>query len=162
MPNSPPPSLLSTKLLAMPSLMDKRSRLLDRISIGGFDECWLWRSAEAGNGHIQIRLDGRKQYVHRVVYKWLRGPIPGSRGLHHSCENPRCVNPKHLHPVNHTEHQIEHGYKGIEIRAARARAKTHCSNEHLYTEENVRLTKEGWRTCRECERIGQRRRALDD
>lgn len=120
----------------------------------------MWLTAEKGTGHIQIRLDGRKQYIHRVVYEWLCGPIPEGRGLHHICETPRCVNPKHLQPVDHAEHQVEHGYKGIEIRAANARAKTHCLNGHEYTPENTRVTKEGWRRCRTCERASQRHEAL--
>jgi HNH endonuclease len=163
MGRSVPPLLLSNKPLAMGRRAELRRgmslsyRLLDHISIAGSDQCWNWQTAETTRGRIQITIDGKKHYAHRVVYEWLRGPIPEGRGLHHTCGNERCVNPKHLLPVTHAEHQVEHNYRGIKTRAANARAKTHCKNGHEYTEENIYWTKEGWRRCNECRRIVQRR-----
>lgn len=36
------------------------------------------------------------------------------------------------------------------------KTKTHCPNGHPYDEENTRVSKEGWRTCRACQRTNAR------
>ena len=113
--------------------MPLRHRLLDHISIAGSDQCWRWLTEALGDGHVQITSDGKKFYTHQIVYEWLRGPIPEGHGLHHTCGNERCVNPRHLLPVTHAEHQVEHDFRGIKIRAANARAKTHCAKRRTGT-----------------------------
>lgn len=42
------------------------------------------------------------------------------------------------------------------------RNKTHCPQGHPYDELNTTLTKDGYRECRECHRISERRRAATD
>src|SRR5579875_2061936 len=43
---------------------------------------------------------------------WVRthGPVPSNVVLHHACENRRCVNIDHLHPMSQDEHVLEHRY----------------------------------------------------
>jgi hypothetical protein len=41
---------------------------------------------------------------------------------------------------------------------AKARARTHCIHGHEFTPENTRITPEGWRNCRTCQRLKMRRR----
>jgi hypothetical protein len=59
--------------------------------------CWNWTGGRAGSGgYGQIRIDGKKTYVHRAAFEAWRHPLaPGFNSLHR-CDNPRCFNPEHL------------------------------------------------------------------
>jgi hypothetical protein len=47
---------------------------------------------------------------------------------------------------------------GGKASGAKKQALTHCHAGHEFTEKNTRLTKQGWRRCRECHRICQYKR----
>ena len=52
-----------------------------------------WSNAR---GHVRVGCDGRLQYVHRVAYRLANGSIPDGFDVLHSCDTPRCIEPKHL------------------------------------------------------------------
>jgi 5-methylcytosine-specific restriction endonuclease McrA len=95
------------------------------------DECWIWQGSLVGNGYGNIRADGRLQYVHRVAYQELLGPIPDGLELDHvrarGCISRACWNPAHLEPVTRQENQR---------RTARA-MQTECLRGHEFTQANT-------------------------
>jgi hypothetical protein len=118
-------------------------------------DCWIWQGG-TGGGHQKygVWFSGeRAALVHRNVAKALIRPLHEGEVVHHECRNTLCVNPGHLRLMTTEEHS-GHGQ----------RDKTHCPKGHEYTAENTYRKREGWRECRECNRIrcreaARRRRA---
>lgn len=120
--------------------------------------CWVW-TGKVKNGYATIsigsRSDGtrRTEYVHRLAYEELVGPITDGLELDHLCRVRLCVRPTHLEPVTHEENVL----RGDSFTAVNAR-KTHCPQQHPYDEANTWISSSGWRYCRACNRDKARRR----
>lgn len=61
--------------------------------------CIEWPGAPSGNGYGGIWIEGKKDYVHRVVYRLLVGDIKPKMHIDHTCRNRLCCNPRHLEQV---------------------------------------------------------------
>ncbi len=65
------------------------------------DLCWPWVNSKSGKvnsriGYRQINWEGKAYKVHRVSYLIFNGFIPQGKIVRHTCNNPLCINPKHL------------------------------------------------------------------
>lgn len=114
----------------------------------GPDGCWTWTGyREKGYGRFFLDQAHRSVRAHRLAYEQGRGPIPDGLQLDHLCRNRACVNPAHLEPVTQRTNIL----RGASPSALNAQ-KTHCPNGHSYSEDNVRVTQDGYRECRTCRR----------
>jgi len=122
--------------------------------VSSFDphSCWVWTGykTKAGYGQLPRRV-GSTSYAHRFSYTSLVGPIPPGMTVDHLCKCTSCVNPAHMEVVT----RGENAKRGGSPHSVNSR-KTHCSHGHELAGENVYLTPDGRRKCRECGRTAAR------
>ena len=71
------------------------------------DNCWKWHGSKTILGYGQLRIDYRLIAAHRFSYEMHYGPIPPKKHVLHSCDNPECTRPDHLHLGTHQDNMQE-------------------------------------------------------
>lgn len=65
------------------------------------ENCFEWTGSVARNGYGQIRRNGKLITVTRLIMHLVHGfNLKSKKFILHHCDNPRCVNPKHLYVGN--------------------------------------------------------------
>ena len=80
------------------------------------DGCWIWQAGTCKDGYGQISYGSKTYRAHRLSYEAYIGKIPKGLIIMHSCDNPLCVNPKHLLLGTHqdnTDDKIKKGRQTI-------------------------------------------------
>lgn len=143
--------------------MTDEQRFWSKVERRGPDECWNWKAGTAGRGKViygKAWFRGKGQSAHKVAWILTHGPIQQVRGLGshglcvlHGCDNPLCVNPRHLSLGTHQANMDDKV-----IRNRTNRHKPFCKNGHPRTPENLYTSKTGLRACRECHRLREKQR----
>ena len=129
-------------------------RFLEKIEeFGG--GCWEWTGGKTRAGYgvfWYMKQKGNSILAHRLSYTVFKGDIPKGMQVLHSCDNPSCVNPKHLRVGTHSDN--------MEDKVARkGGVQSHCRRGHELSGDNVFInSKEGARTCKICRENRRRER----
>lgn len=87
----------------------------------GENSCWNWTAGKV-DGYGRIYAGGRLWLAHRLSYFFAHSKCPDSLCVLHSCDNPACVNPKHLSLGTKKDNAVDRDIKG--------RAADHSGENH--------------------------------
>lgn len=91
------------------------------------DDCWLW-TAGTVTGYGSFGFQGRMRIASRVAWEITNSEIPAGMKVLHTCDNPLCVNPKHLFLGTQLDNMRDMVRKGRKVQPGEAWYRTHPRN----------------------------------
>ena len=126
----------------MVSLLD---RFNAKVRRGAEDECWEWTGARTSHGYGQIWFAGRVENAHRMAYVLFVGRLEPGLEICHRCDNPPCVNPRHLFQGTRAENGADMARKGRASRHGLKIGKSRWPELRMLMDDGVSLREIGRR-----------------
>lgn len=104
--------------------------------------CWEWSAAKTDGGYGLFSVKGKTTYIHRFMWWLSRGVEPRNLHVRHTCDNPSCLNPKHLKlgtPLDNAADRLASGLTKKGVREIKAKAKAGVPRKELADEYGVAL-----------------------
>lgn len=132
-----------------------RTGIIDRFRLDESTGCWNWTGTfNKESGYGQSHWKGRKVLAHRLAAMlWLRFDINSALRVLHRCDNPRCINPKHLFIGTLSANTVDSIAKGRHFQAS----KMVCKSGHPFDAQNTYMRPSGGRACKICKSRSKRR-----
>ena len=100
-------------------VLNSKKRLLSFVQKDKKTKCWNWTGAtkKFGYGYLIVgsRTDGSRKTVtaHRYAFSIFNEmEIPKGEWVLHKCDNPSCINPKHLYLGNRSQNVKDREERG--------------------------------------------------
>ena len=95
---------------------DIRERFNSFVTITETSECIEWPEHARAYGYGHFTFGNKPQRAHRVSYEMHNGPLSSGAVVRHKCDNPPCVNPRHLDQGSRGDNNRDRSERGRSAR----------------------------------------------
>lgn len=106
-------------------LVGKDTKFWKNVAIKGEDDCWLWLGTRYTKGYGRYTKCRRSIRANRYSWTLVNGQIPAGITICHTCDNPPCVNPRHLWGGTNTQNNADRDKKGRQARGDKSGSRLH-------------------------------------
>lgn len=99
------------------------------VTITDTDDCIEWPGHRKRRGYGALIIQSRQVLAHRLSFSIHNGPLSADGVVRHKCDNPPCVNPRHLESGTIADNNADCLERGRVARGERAGLAVLTNNE---------------------------------